>query len=1032
MIWVSNFVCGSLTFYRKVQGFNMSRTGRSFLTCRLLPAALAASLAVPVAVHFASLPAVAQAAEGMEKAEALSDAQVAIDKLVARVKAGEADQVFEECNKAIEANAKNYVAYVGRGLANIAKKDFDAAIKDLNKATTVDGREPSDIDTRSMAYTYCSEAQFEKGQYIEAVDSAYFALLERPTNARAHMRRSMAYNGWNRPDKAIYSADRALALDPKLADAISSRGIAYGIKKNYAKSIEDQTKAISMEKDVSAYYERRAMAHLMKKEYDKASKDIEEALRLDPDNADALCDRAAMYGMAGKMGQAIGDLDSALKKNPASFRAHYQKALTLQFQKMPEAALTSVNDAIRLNSGFLPSLILRGNLYNETRQFDKAVEDFTAAITLDPSSLEAYTGRSMAYKRLNKQELAKADTAKMRELQPDSKSSSSKKKEKDDEVDVPMFKVASKGVDPSRRGKAKEAAAQIDKFVAANHVKYKIQPNPKTSDSEFVRRIYLDIVGTIPTYQQTVKFLISKDPEKRANLIDELLASDGYASHSFNYWADTLRYVDRISEDVRGEPYRQWIKQSLAENKPWDKLVYELITSEGLIWESPATGYMQRDSNMPLDNMNNTVRIFLGTRIGCAQCHNHPFDRWTQKEFYQMAAFTFGTTTRVGLGDKRYWSTNPNERLQEEYQAIVQEEEDRRNNSYAFSQILRVNSRIVGQLPSRQIQLPKDYAYDDAKPSQVIEPQTLFGSKAQVRTGETRQQSFARWLTEKENPRFALTIANRLWQRTFGIGQIEPVDDMTDHTVAENPPLMEFLEKQMKDLNFDMKEYLRILYNTETYQRQACFDETPIGAPYHFPGPALRRMTAEQVWDSFLTLAVVDPEEYREIIRTDMVSYDLNTVSAMDLLNTRKLRAEVDRKQYKLQQKYRYKGVLLARASELPSPLPAGHFIRVFGQSDRELISASSTTGSVPQVLFMFNGPVSHMLLEKNSTIYNNVMKKKTVNDGVKVVFLTVLNREPDAEDLALAAQEIQLNGPPGYGNVIWSLVNTREFLFIQ
>jgi hypothetical protein len=124
--------------------------------------------------------------------------------------------------------------------------------------------------------------------------------------------------------------------------------------------------------------------------------------------------------------------------------------------------------------------------------------------------------------------------------------------------------------------------------------------------------------------------------------------------------------------------------------------------------------------------------------------------------------------------------------------------------------------------------------------------------------------------------------------------------------------------------------------------------------------------------------------------------------------------------------------VLLARASELPSPVPASHFLRMFGQSDRELISASSTMGSVPQVLFMFNGPISHMLLESNSTIYNTVMKKKSINDGIRSIFLTILNREPDTEELALAVKEVTDNGAPGYGNVIWSLVNTREFLFIQ
>jgi hypothetical protein len=237
----------------------------------------------------------------------------------------------------------------------------------------------------------------------------------------------------------------------------------------------------------------------------------------------------------------------------------------------------------------------------------------------------------------------------------------------------------------------------------------------------------------------------------------------------------------------------------------------------------------------------------------------------------------------------------------------------------------------------------------------------------------------------------------------------------------------------MKRLDFDMKEFLRIVYNTETYQRQASAEEVSPGDTYHFQGPILRRMTAEQVWDSFLTLAV--PDDYREMpanLRTDLIGVDLTSVKAPDLLAAEIKANQIDGNRNKWQKPHTYKGVLLARASELPSPVPASHFLRMFGQSDRELISASSTMGSVPQVLFMFNGPISHMLLEKNSTIYNNVIKKKTINDGVRAIFMTILSREPDAEELALASKEVTEQGPAGYGNVIWSLVNTREFLFVQ
>lgn len=981
-------------------------------------------------------PAMAQGT--MQQKVEPTQARIQLENFEKRVAAGEADQVISECTKLIEADPKNaFIAYVGRGIALNAKKNYDAAIKDFNEALDITGREQEKLDIRGFAYTHKSDSQYHKGNFIAAVDNAYYALQELPQHAPAHARRARAYIGWEKADKAITSANRALAIEPKMAEAISIRGMAYGLQKKYDDCIKAQTEALAIEPNSAVFLERRALAYLAKNDPAKASKDLADALRLDPENTEALCDRAMLHAMTGKIGDALADLDTAIKTNPSSFRAHFQKAMTLHFQKRYDESLTAANEALRLNPQFTRGLVFRGNLHNDRKDYEAAVEDFTAALEQDPNSVDAYNGRANAYRRLGKNELARLDSAKARELQPAqaSKGKSDDKDKKEKETPPPVFKVTSRGVDPKRRPQVMEAARKIDEFVEKNYAKYNVKPNPMTDDYQFVRRIYLDITGTIPTYQQTLKFINSKDPDKRANLIDELLASDGYASHAFNYWADILRYVDRISEDVRGEPYRQWIKQSLAENKPWDQFVYELLTAEGLIWENPATGYLQRDANMPLDNMNNTVRIFLGTQIGCAQCHDHPFDRWTQKEFYQMAAFTFGTTTRAGGGDKRFWESNPSERLRDEYNEIVQEEEDRRNNYYVFEQLLRVNMRIVNDQPGRKLQLPKDYAYENGKPGQVVEPQTLFGSKANIKPGETPRQAFARWLTEKENPRFAKTIANRLWQRAFGYGQIEPVDDMTDHTEAENPELMAFLEQTMKDLDFNMKEYQRILFNTKTYQRQACFDEVPFGAPYHFPGPMLRRMTAEQVWDSILTLALPNPDEYREIqyqLRTDVTGYDLSKVSAQELLSSRRKQAAIDDMQRKWQDKFRYKGTLLARASELPAPLPPNHFIRMFGQSDRELIAASSTNGSVPQVLFMFNGPISHMMLEKDSAMYNNVMKKKTVTEGVKTVFLTVLNREPDAEDMALATQEIRANGPAGYGNVIWSLVNTREFLFIQ
>ena len=980
---------------------------------------------------------------------AKSPQEVQIEGLLAKarehVEKAEWDLARQVADQVLAVDPAAGAAIVIRGIVLNGKGEYDAAIVEFDRVTAQTSRETAAVANRADAYANRSFALLQKGEYLKAVDSAYFAVLEKGDHAPAHNYRGIAYIARRQYDKAINSFNRAIQSDPKSAEAYSNRGLAYGLQGNRDQLIADQTKALELQPKLAIAMERLAGAKVAQGDAAGAYEALEKALQLKPDFPEALCDRSQLFAQQGDTSKALADLDAALRINPKFARAHLQRGVIFGFQSKADQAIQSFNEAIRLKSDFAEAYCFRGYAYQEKKDYALATADFSKAIELDPKLIPAYSGRNQAYKKLGKNAEAGADAAKLRELQPPPVSEATKKKlaaekkkideKKKSEPPENRFLVTSKGVDPTQRAQALKSAREIDRLIAANYQKLKLQPNDKTTDSQFLRRIYLDITGTIPTYLQAQKFQGSHDADKRAQLIDELLGSDGYASHFFNYWVDVLRYTDTLNGNVRGEPYRQWIKQSLAENKPWDKIVTEMITAEGLVWQNPATGYLQRDAGMPLDNMNNTVRIFLGTRIGCAQCHDHPFDRWTQKEFYEMAAFTFGTLTSTGGGDTRFWNKNPNDRLQDEYYKLDQEEEDRRTNYYRFNRLIGINMTIVSDQPERKVTLPADYAYSNAKPNQVIEPKVLFGTPLVIKPQEVPRKAFARWLTARDNPRFALIIANRLWKQAFGAGQIEPVDDMMDNTVAENPDLMKFLESEMRRLNFDMKEYLRIIFNSETYQRQACAEEINPGLPYHFTGPVLRRMTAEQVWDSFLTLAVVRPDEFREQkadVRTSYVGVDLSKIPAADLLLADTKGNEIDSRQATRQAKYTYQGVLLARASELPSPVPANHFLRMFGQSDRELISASSTFGSVPQVLFMFNGPITHMLLEKNSTIYNNVVRKQSVTDGIKAIFMTILSREPDEDELKLGVQEVKQRGPAGYGNVIWSLVNTREFLFVQ
>lgn len=590
-------------------------------------------------------------------------------------------------------------------------------------------------------------------------------------------------------------------------------------------------------------------------------------------------------------------------------------------------------------------------------------------------------------------------------------------------------------VDPDLENQVAESAAKIDRLVLEKLKAEKVRPNPLTNDMQFVRRIYLDITGTIPSAQQASHFLNkSRSGNKRAELIDELLNTYGYVSHSFNIWADILRLKDQPSGNIYSQPYNEWIKDTLASDLPYDEFVHQLVSSEGRLWENPPVGYVLRDAGMPLANLDNTIRIFLGTRIGCAQCHDHPFDKWTQIEFYHLAAFVHGVDTNAARRQVNSVVTNAVAQIQE----MAKQDEKKRNLPGRVNGLISANRTAIAENRNRPLRLPHDYQYDDAKPGQVMEPKVIFGQQPQLTKNASKRTAFADWLTSPDNPRFTVTIVNRLWKRAMGVGLIEPVDDLTDDSKATNQPLLDHLVAEMKRLNYSQRELLRIIYNTDTYQRQATTRDLAAEEPYFFPGPILRRMTAEQIWDSLLTLTMADPNAYRRP-RSDalIAAVKIDTVkpASSDYLLNKATELETVRRngpEAQLNKKFTHQGLLLARASELPLPLPPSHFLRQFGQSDRELIEGGSTEGHVPQILTMFNGPISHKLLNQGTVIYDEVVSAEDLRDQIDVIFLSILGRKPTRNDYKTAQAEIQYNGAAGYGNVIWALLNTREFLFIQ
>ena len=315
---------------------------------------------------------------------------------------------------------------------------------------------------------------------------------------------------------------------------------------------------------------------------------------------------------------------------------------------------------------------------------------------------------------------------------------------------------------------------------------------------------------------------------------------------------------------------------------------------------------------MPLDNLANTMQVFTGTQLQCAQCHNHPSDKWTQRQFYEMAAFTDMGRYQAG----KQGPGNPLFEVKREYVkkngSKKPEGADRFINK-ALRDLLGFD--VVGT-GTGQINLPKDYAYDDAKPGDAIKARTIFGEPAvvpvslEMKTNKKKHRSlslgngsrkiFADWLVSEKNPRFTKVIANRMFKQAFGWGLIEPIDDLRDDTVPSLPRTQHVLEKLMIACDYDLQAFMRVMYNSKLYQSEVAKvdPDTALAGPH--AGPVLRRMTAEQMWDSLLTLAFTDVDD-RKYIRHEIAAQGMyeayervSTMSGKEILQATDAASKVD------------------------------------------------------------------------------------------------------------------------------------------
>ena len=580
----------------------------------------------------------------------------------------------------------------------------------------------------------------------------------------------------------------------------------------------------------------------------------------------------------------------------------------------------------------------------------------------------------------------------------------------------------------------KSASLWVDRTVGGALIKNGIQPNKQTDDFVFVRRLYLDVAGRIPTDVEARDFLNDKDPEKRRKLIDQLLISDGYRSHLFNWMADLLRHRGKLRRSNFNH-YERWLKDQIAQNIPWNDMVYAMLTAEGTLANSGPTGYLLRDPGMPLDNLSNTLNIFLSANISCAQCHDHPLADWTQREFYELAAF-FGATD-VSDRDPR----KVGNKLKLPDGSISKQDVA----SAVAQNLARVHTKSA-----QTLKFPDDYAYSDVEPGSPVDPLLFIWGDEELTVevdesdpGKLRN-NFAEWLTHKKNPRFAISIANRLWKRFFGLGVQEPLEDLDDLTKSSNPELLQLLGKVMVAADFDLREFQRVILNSKAYQ--AVSSVTPSSGDaekYLFPGPVLRRMSAEQAWDSILALVLGTSLDNYKVDRSNRVTrYDFpyeqmspDEVREKVLLmknngylksNQRIVEADfVDGKRpIKMNDEF------LLRASELSQPAPDNHFLRMFGQSSRDLVNDSSVEGSIPQSLMLMNGGVQNLLYHRDARISKMLKRSGDFKSAVQFLFLSFFCRPPTPEEMN-AIQQALAQGMKKE-DLSWALFNSTEFLFVQ
>ncbi len=491
-------------------------------------------------------------------------------------------------------------------------------------------------------------------------------------------------------------------------------------------------------------------------------------------------------------------------------------------------------------------------------------------------------------------------------------------------------------------------ANYIDTLVNHKLDKLRIYPSPVANDEEFVRRLYIDLAGIYPTPDEVRGFVTDTNPDKRTAIVDSLLQRKEFTEMWVMKWAELLQIRSGLNNNrppfyKNALLYYNWLSERIAKNMPLNEIVIELLGSTGGTVSSPAVNFYQMELD-PLKLTENVAQVFMGMRIQCAQCHNHPFDRWTMDDYYGFQAFF------MQIGRKQ--TDDPQE-------------------------VVVYNSK-GGE--ARQF-LTKA----------VMKPKFLGGATPELKPGEDRRAVLAHWLASPENPFFARNISNIVWAHFFGVGIVEPVDDVRISNPPSNPELMNELASRLTGYNYDFRKLIRDIVLSQTYQRTSQVNESNESDKRNFSHSLVRRVRAE--------------------VLLDAISQVTET-------------------------KNKFQGLPLgARAVQIADGAVSNYFLTTFGRAKRESVCSCEVKmePTLSQALHLMNGDAVNDRIRQGGIIPKMLKEGRTEQDIVKEVYLRAFGRVPTEKEqnaINKALAESTDSKQTVLEDLFWALLNSKEFYF--